>query len=156
MGIQRTAFIQTWSQLTRTQQHYKKKGKAVPSHCRVLSILDPDDRTGWVFSATPWPLSPGETRYPLLRRPGGPQSRSGQSEKYRLPLGLEPRTVQPVASLFTDHAILATTRTVGTTETCMRFLPPPHPTYMTTPPQSHSYTNSNYTRCTAGMSQSLQ
>ena len=48
---------------------------------------------------------PGKTRYPLYRRLGGPQDRSGQvCGKSRLPLGFDPRTVQPVGSRYTDYA----------------------------------------------------
>jgi hypothetical protein len=44
----------------------------------------------------PTTLSPGKNRYPLYRRLGGPQDQSGWV-----------RTVQPVASRYTDYAILA-------------------------------------------------
>jgi hypothetical protein len=43
-------------------------------------------------------LAPGETRYPLYRRLGGPQGRSGRVRKVSPPPGLDPRTFQPVAS----------------------------------------------------------
>jgi hypothetical protein len=49
-------------------------------------------------------LPPGKTRYPLYRRLGGPQDRSGQVRKILPPLGFDPRTVQPVASRYTDCA----------------------------------------------------
>ena len=45
------------------------------------------------------------TRYPLYRRLGGPQGRSGQVRKISPPPGFNPRTVQPVASGYTDWAI---------------------------------------------------
>ena len=41
-------------------------------------------------------LPPGKTLYPLYRRLGGPQGRSGQAENHAPP-GFDPRTVQPVA-----------------------------------------------------------
>jgi hypothetical protein len=45
------------------------------------------------------------TRYPLsYRRLGGPQVRSGQVQKISPPPGIDPRTVQPVASRYTDWA----------------------------------------------------
>jgi len=44
-------------------------------------------------------LPPGKTRYPLYRRLGGPQGRPGQVRKI-----FDPRTVQPVASRYTDYA----------------------------------------------------
>jgi hypothetical protein len=49
-------------------------------------------------------LPPGRTRYPLYRRLGGPQGRSGQVRKISPPPGFDPRTVQPVASRYTDWA----------------------------------------------------
>ena len=49
-------------------------------------------------------LTPGKTRYPLYRRLGGPQGRSGQVRKISPPLGFDPRTVQPVASRYTGYA----------------------------------------------------
>ena len=54
----------------------------------------------------PGRLSPGKaTRYPLYRRLGGSQGRSGQVRKISPPPGFHPRTVQPVASRYTDYAI---------------------------------------------------
>jgi len=50
----------------------------------------------------PAALTPGKTRYPLYRRLGGPQSRSGQMRKISLPAGFDPRTVKPVASRSND------------------------------------------------------
>jgi len=46
----------------------------------------------------------GKTRYPLYRRLGGPQGRSGQVRKISPPPGFDPRTVQSVASRYTDYA----------------------------------------------------
>jgi hypothetical protein len=56
----------------------------------------------------PAALPPGkETRYPLYRRLGRPQGRSGRLRKILPPPGFDPRTVQPVASRYTDRAIPA-------------------------------------------------
>jgi hypothetical protein len=46
----------------------------------------------------PAALPPGNTRYPLCRRMGGPQGRSGRVRKISPPPGSDPRAVQPVAS----------------------------------------------------------
>ena len=46
-------------------------------------------------------LPPGKTRYPLYRRLGGPQGRSGQAE-YIVPTVIGSRTVQLVVSRYTD------------------------------------------------------
>ena len=56
----------------------------------------------WVVKATPQPLYHQETRYPLYRRLGGPQSRFGLVRIISHPPGFDPRTVQPVASRYTD------------------------------------------------------
>ena len=41
-------------------------------------------------------LLPGKTRYPIYRRVGGPQGRSGRA-KNLVPTGIRSRTVQPVS-----------------------------------------------------------
>jgi hypothetical protein len=56
-------------------------------------------------------LPPGKTRYPLYRRLGGNQGRSGQVRKISPPPGFDLRTVQPVASRYTDWAIRPTNLT---------------------------------------------
>ena len=48
-------------------------------------------------------VPPGKTRYPLYIWLGGTQGRSGQVRKISPPLGLDPRTVQPVGSRYTDY-----------------------------------------------------
>ena len=53
----------------------------------------------------PAALPPGKTRYPLYRRLGGPQGRSGRVQNAMFPLGFDPRTFQSVASRYTDWAI---------------------------------------------------
>ena len=47
-------------------------------------------------------LPPGKTRYPLYRRLGGPQDKSGRVQKISPTPGFDPRTVQPIASHYTD------------------------------------------------------
>ena len=53
----------------------------------------------------PAALPPGKTRYPLYRRLGGPQGRSGRVRKTSPPPGFDPRTVQPVVIRYTNWAI---------------------------------------------------
>jgi len=53
----------------------------------------------------PAALPPGKTLYPLYRRLGGPLGRSGRVRKISLPTGFDSRTVQSVASRYTDWAI---------------------------------------------------
>ena len=55
----------------------------------------------------PAALPPGNTRYPLYRRLSGSHGRSGRVRKISPPSGFDPRTVQPVASRYTDCAIPA-------------------------------------------------
>ena len=49
-------------------------------------------------------LPPGKTRCPLYRRLDGPQGRCGQVRKISPSPGFDPRTVQLVASRYTDWA----------------------------------------------------
>ena len=49
-------------------------------------------------------LPPRKTRYPLYRRLDWPQGWSGQVRKISSPPGFDPRTVQPVASRYTEYA----------------------------------------------------
>jgi hypothetical protein len=53
-------------------------------------------------------LPPGKTRYLLYRRLGGTQCRSGQVRKISPSPGFDPRTVQHVASRYTDYASQST------------------------------------------------
>ena len=55
----------------------------------------------------PAALPPGKNRYPLYRRLGRPQGRPGRGRKISTSPGFDPRTVQPVASRYTDCAIQA-------------------------------------------------
>jgi hypothetical protein len=57
-------------------------------------------------------LTPGKTRYPLYRRLGGSQGRSGQVRKISPPQGFDPRTVQPVGSRYTSCATRPTGRII--------------------------------------------
>jgi len=88
---------------------------------RGIALLFPDHgtRRGWGGSASRpgRSLPPGMTRYPLYRRLGGPQGRSGQVRKISLPPGFDPRTVQSVASRYTDYATRPTIRTVVSIKT---------------------------------------
>ena len=56
----------------------------------------------------PAALPPGKTRYPLYRRLGGlPRLVCMGAESLLPPPGFDARTVQPVASRYTDWAIAA-------------------------------------------------
>ena len=55
----------------------------------------------------PATLPSGKTWYLLYRRLGGPQGLSGQVRKISPPPGFDTRTVQPIASQYTDYAIPA-------------------------------------------------
>ena len=58
-----------------------------------------------MVEATPAALPPGMTRCTLYRRQGEPHRRSGRVRNISLPLGFDPRTVQPVASRYKHSAI---------------------------------------------------
>jgi hypothetical protein len=76
------------------------------SRCITLLFLQP-----WPYMGlggqrhAPATLFPGEIRYPLYRRLGVPQGKSGKVRKNSLPPRFKPWTVQPVASCYTDWAI---------------------------------------------------
>jgi hypothetical protein len=56
---------------------------------------------------TPDVLPSGKTRYPLYRRLGGPKAGVDACRKSHPSPGFDPRTVQPVASRYTDWTIPA-------------------------------------------------
>jgi len=56
---------------------------------------------GWVINSTPRSL------YPLYKKLGGPQGGLDGWEISRLPPGLDPWTVQPLASCYTNEDIPA-------------------------------------------------
>jgi len=64
-------------------------------------------RSGWVVKATTRTLPPEKTSYLLCRRLDGPQDQSWRVQNISSPQGFDPRTVQPVASRYTDWAIPA-------------------------------------------------
>ena len=68
-------------------------------------------------------LAPRKTWYPLYRRLGGPQSRSGQLRRISPPPGFDPRTVQLVASRYTDCATRPTKYFVRDTKHKLVFRP---------------------------------
>jgi len=68
----------------------------------TLTLTSALDGVGW---STPRPgrsLPLGKTRYPLNRRLGGPQGRSGQVRSISPPPGFDSRTVQPVVPIPTE------------------------------------------------------
>jgi hypothetical protein len=91
---------------------YKFKGKGHPRtgyegpeveyrYTSTLSLTSALDGVG-SQRHVPAVLSPGKNRYPLYRRLGGRQDRSGRVRKISSPSAFEPRTVQPVANRYTD------------------------------------------------------
>ena len=67
----------------------------------TLSLTSALDGVGGQRHA-PAALPPANTRYPLYSRLDGPQGRSGRVRNISPPPGFDPRTVQPVASRYTD------------------------------------------------------
>ena len=76
------------------------------SRCIALLFLQPR-RQMWVGGQrhAPAALTAGKTRYPLYRRLGRPQGRSGRVRKISPPPGFDPPTVQLVASRYTDSSV---------------------------------------------------
>ena len=64
------------------------------SRCIALLFLQPRRQMGVGGQRhAPAALSPGKTRYPLYRRPGGPQGRSVEVRKISPPTGFDDRPV---------------------------------------------------------------
>jgi hypothetical protein len=80
--------------------------KAQRGEYRYSSTLSITSALGGVGSQrqAPAALPPRMTRYPLYRRLGGTQGRSGQVRKILPPPGFDPGTLQPIVSSFTDSA----------------------------------------------------
>ena len=71
----------------------------------ALLFHDHGTRRGWGLASRPVrSLPPGKTRYPLYRSLGGPQGRSGRAKNLAPPPGIDPLTLQPVVSRYTDWA----------------------------------------------------
>ena len=71
------------------------------SRCIALLFLQPRLYMGVGGQRhAPAALSPGKTRYPLYRRLGAPQGRSGRVREISPPPGFDPRTVKPVAGRY--------------------------------------------------------
>jgi hypothetical protein len=66
---------------------------------------------GWLKRRPGRFTSGKETRYPLCRRLGGPQGRSGRLRKISLSPGTDPRTVRPVASRYFGLCLIGEWRT---------------------------------------------
>jgi hypothetical protein len=83
--------------------HYRPELAQKVGRCIALLFLKLGARRWWVVSTTPRPLYPRE-------RPGthctggwvGPRAGLDMCEKSRPPPEFDPRTVQPVASRYTD------------------------------------------------------
>ena len=93
-------------QFTLKQVTKGKKG----NRCRAVLFLQP--RRQMKVSGqrhAPAALPPGKTRYPLYRRLGGSRRRSGRVRKTSSPTGFDPRTVHPLASHYTNCAVVAIT-----------------------------------------------
>ena len=94
----KVTLVQALRLCTGRTAHRGSRGIALPFH-------DHGTRRGEGSASRPGcSLTPQKTRYPLYRRQGGPQGRSEQVRKISLPPEFDPRTVQPVASRYTDYA----------------------------------------------------
>jgi hypothetical protein len=68
----------------------------------TLSLTSALDGGGWSTSVSGRFTPRQETRYPLFRRLGWTQGRSGRVRKISAPPGFDRRTVQPVESRYID------------------------------------------------------
>ena len=81
--------------------HEGPEGEQMYSY--TLSSTSALDMGGWVGQRyAPAALPAGKTRYPFYRRLGGPQGRSGRVRKISPTPEFDPRTVQSIASCYTD------------------------------------------------------
>ena len=81
-GKVKVTLVQTLRLCTGRTAHRGSRGIALP-------FYDHGTRRGWGVSVTPRPyFTPGKTRYPLYRRLGGPQGRSGEVGKSCPPTGI--------------------------------------------------------------------
>jgi hypothetical protein len=93
----KSTLVQALRLCTGRTAHRESRGIALPNH-------DHGTRRGEGSVSRPGrSLPPEKTRYPLYTRLGGPQGRPGQLRKISSPPGLDPRTVQPLASRYTDY-----------------------------------------------------
>ena len=100
---------QVWTGVKRTlvQALRLRTGRTAHRGNRDIAILSLDHGTRRGEGSASRPgrsLPPGKTRYLLYRRLGGPQGQSGHVRKISPPPGFDPRTIQPVASRYTDYA----------------------------------------------------
>ena len=78
----------------------------------VYSFFNLGARWRRVVNARSGRFNPGkDTRYPLYRRLGGPQSWSGRLLKISFPEGFDPRTLQHIASDYTPWQMLLYSQT---------------------------------------------
>ena len=95
---------------TRCSEIHPRTGNEDPEwewrYSSTLSLTSALDGVGGQRHA-PAVLSPGKTRYPFYMSLRGPQGRSGGVRKISPPPpGFDPQTVQPLASRYTDCAVL--------------------------------------------------
>jgi len=82
-------------------------GRAARSGSRGIALLflDHGTRRGWGFSVTSRPLfAPGRDLVPIAQQAGWASGPVWTGAENLTPLGFDPRTVQPVASRYTDYA----------------------------------------------------
>jgi len=87
-------------------------GRTARRRCRGIALLflDHGTRKRWGVSATPRPLFiPGKDSVPILQEPGWVPGPVWTGAENLAPPGFDPRTVQPIASRYTDYATRPTT-----------------------------------------------
>ena len=91
--------------LVQALRHWTGRTARRGSGGRALIFLDHGTRRGWGAASRPGRyLLPGKTRYPLYRRLVGPRASQDRCGKSRPRQRFDRRTVQPVASCYTNYA----------------------------------------------------
>jgi hypothetical protein len=97
----------TWQKKKQSSPYNRPRRprREVQIYISTISLTSALDRGG-LLTSRPGRFTVGkQTRYPLYRRSGGPQGRSERVRKISPSLGFDPRSVQPIASRYTDWAI---------------------------------------------------
>jgi hypothetical protein len=110
-GKEKCTLAQALRLCTGSTAHRRSRGTALPFH-------DHGTRRGWGVSVTPRPIfTPRKDPVPIVLEAGwapGPVWTS--AENLAPPPGFNPRTIQPIASCYTDYATQAKWPVSGSTE----------------------------------------
>ena len=115
--VERTTAMLVWTAPTTTRISLVRETSLINLKFQAIKARKGNRSTALLFALTsalngvgdqrhaPAALTPGKTRYPLNRKLRGPQDRSRRVRKTSPLTGFDPRTVQPVASSYTDYDV---------------------------------------------------